>query len=731
MFRLENKEKLTVVLLILFSALFRYVVFGYRSFPSGDDEAMSSGFIHLILSSGHIPSINIHHMPGTPYTYPPNFHLTCTTLILFTSLSTLTATLTIGLLTNVLTVPPFYCLSKQVLKRKSTALVATFLFAASTSDMYMITWGGYVNLMALFFVPMIFWISLREERLGLSGRIAGGFLVGALLLTHHFTAFVFVVIVTVCLLLSGFNYVKGGKARWRGFFSDLGSMMVVGGCLAFGWWLSKISLYATILSGPAERAEVAVTWIAIVSSSIRALTGIAAAMFFISWFAFLGIYRLKKNADGLGIRESTVFLWMFVPVLLSMPYLVGPSPAFQRFLYYTIQPSIMLMSLGLMTTFSAIRGIRLKEVKAAGLFFIGFLVASYILGTIAFANGNYEFFLSMNENRNHTIKWLNRCSKGEDLLVTEHSFGWWVAGIGHRPTLSASPAPYLSYPYEEPLARAASLILSANYGIENGLVRIDETGPHGWEDNPKIAFVRQGLYHQMLTINDNEMVILVAEGSKAEAVSLEEPTYRQATWMKDNEDEAILRLRLEDRRFEVTRTISLSRSSRLATLDYKIVAKPGFRILGTSMLLRFSGLNMTFNGGNQVGGLNLLQQMGILAEFEGRPNRLSFISRENAEAIFVSPGNPNLSIKLQIGAQSIEGLSEGEAERTTRTITFTKQEEGIPRTTVRTDTSWKTIKEREVRYVIADTTQSKKFQTNNHFTLTYCNGKVYVFFANH
>ncbi|UCD73275.1 MAG: hypothetical protein JSW01_01155 [Candidatus Bathyarchaeota archaeon] len=728
MSRFDTKEKLTVVLLILFSALFRYLIFGWRSFPSGDDEAMSSGFIHLILSSGHIPSINIHHMPGTPYTYPPNFHLTCASLILFTSLPILTITLVIGVLTNILTVPPFYCLSKQILKKKSTALMATFLFAASTSDMYMLTWGGYVNLMALFFVPMIFWISLREERLGLSGRIAGGFLVGALLLTHHFTAFVFVVIVAVCLLLSGINYVREGEARWRSFFSDLGWMMLVGGCLAFGWWLSKISLYATILSGPAERAEVAVTWIAIVSSSIRALTGIAAAMFFISWFAFLGIYRLKKSADGRDPKESVVFLWTFVPVLLSMPYLVGPSPAFQRFLYYTIQPSIMLMSLGLMTTLSAIRGIQLKEVKAAGLFFIGFLVVSYILGTIAFANGNYEFFLSMSENRDHTIKWLNSCVEEEDLLVTEHSFGWWIAGMGHRPTLSASPAPYLSYPYEEPLARAASLILSANYGIENGFIRIDETGPHGWRDNPKIAFIRQGLYHQMLTINDNEIVILVAEGSKAEAISLEKPTSRQAIWMTDDADKAVLRLILEDKRFEVTRTISLSGDSNLATLDYKITAKPGFRILGMSMLLRFSGLNMTFREGNQVGGLNLLQQMGILAEFEGRPNRLSFVSRENAEAIFASPGSSHLSIKLLMGAQSIEGLSEREAERTTKAITFANQEES-PTTAIQTDTSWETIKEREVKYVVADSTQSVKFQTNNKFTLTYCNGEVYVFYA--
>ncbi len=729
----KAKEILSLVLLIAFSALFRYVVFGDRGFPSGDDEAMNSGFIFLILDMKHIPSVNIHHMPGTPYTYPPFFHLTCTLLILSTSLPILTTTLVTGILTNILTVIPFYCLSKQILRKRSIAQVATFLFTASTTDMYMLTWGGYVNLMALFFFPMVFWLSLREEPLGTPGKIAGGFLVGAMMLTHHFSAFVFVVLALVCWLVSAIAYIRGKEPRWKRFLHELGWMTVIGGFLASAWWLSKISHYATILYGPAERAEVAVTWITIVSSTAKAVIGIGAAMSFISLFGILGLYRLKKNAGRLGPREGVAFLWFLVPILLSMPYLVGPSPAFQRFLYYTIQPSLMLMTLGLVTTASAIRGVRLGEVRTAGLFFLGFLVVSYLLGTIAFANGNYEFFLSMNERRDHTIRWVNTYSREEDLVVTEHSFGWWIAGIGHRPTLSASPAPYLSYPYEEPLARAASLILSSNYGMENGFLRIDEAGPYGRTDNPKIAFIRRGLYHQMLTINDSEIVVLVASGSKAEAVTLDKLASRPATWVREGDDEAVLKIRLEDTRIEVIRRISLSEGSRLTTLNYEIVAKPGFKIIGVNMLLRFTGLNQTFHGETQLGGLNLLQQVGVLAEFEDKPSRLSFISQETAEAVFASPGNPDFSIRLRVGAQSIEGLPEREAERVTRAITFREplDEGGRSMISVQTDTSWDTIKERGVRYIITEPSGSEKFRSNNHFTLAYCNGLVWVFLADY
>jgi len=730
LYRLKTKEILTIILVVIFSALFRYAVFGGRGFPSGDDEAMSSGFIFLILSNGRIPSVNIHHMPGTPYTYPPNFHLTCASLILFTSLPILATTMIMGVLTNVLTVLPFYCLSKQVLRGGTTALAASFLFAASTPDMYMLTWGGYVNLMALFFIPMIFWLSLRAN-LGLPGRIAGGFLVGALMLTHHFSAFVFTILVLVCILVSAVNYTRKREVRWREFLSELGWMMLLGGGLASGWWISKIPLYATILSGPAERAKVAVTWITIVSSSIRALTGIAAAMFFISWFAFLGMYRLRKRADGMGPKEGAIFLWILIPVLLSTPYLAGPSPAFQRFLYYIIQPALILMTLGLVTTLTAIREIRIREVKTAGIFFVGFLVASYLAGTLAFANGNYEFFLSMDESRSHTIGWLSRYSGGDELIVTEHSFGWWIAGVGHRPTLSASPAPYLSYPYEEPLARTASIILTANYGMENGFLRVDEAGPYGRTDNPKIAFVREGLYHHMLTINDWETVILVAKGSEAEAVSLDEPTSREAVWVRRGGEKAVLKIRLEDNRIEVIRSIALSRGSRLTSLNYEVSAKPGFRILGVSMLLRFEGLNQTFHGGRQVGGLNLLQQMGVLAEYQSRPSRLSFLSSETAEALFASPGSRRFSIRLLVGAIDIEGLSEGEAERITRAATSAGEEdkEREAGQTVQIDTSWGMIREQGVRYIAANLSEAEKFRPNRHFALTYCNGQVWVFRA--
>jgi len=671
-------------------------------------------------------------MPGTPYTYPPSFHLTCGLLILFTSLPILTTTLVTGILMNVLTVPPFYCLSRQILGRRSSALLASFLFAASTSDMYMLTWGGYVNLAALFFIPMIFWLSLRERPLGLPGRITGGFMVGALMLTHHFTAFVFIGLALACLLVSAATCLRKRETRWRGFMFELLWMMLIGGCLALGWWLSKLPLYATILSGPAERAEVAVTWITIVTSSIRALTGIAAAMFFISWFAFLGMYRLQKSAGGFDPKKGTVFLWILVPVLLATPYLVGPSPSFQRFLYYIIQPALILMTLGLITTASAIRGVRFEEVRVAGLFFVGFLVASYFMGTLAFANGNYNFFLSMNENRSHTIGWLGSYSKAEDLIVTEHSFGWWIAGIGHRPTLSASPAPYLSYPYEEPLARAASLILSANYGLENEFLRIDEAGPYGYADNPRIALTRRGLYHQMLTINDRETVVLVATGSEAEIVALNELPGREATWVREEDDEAILRLRLKDTRLEVTRSISLSRGSIFTTLDYEVVAKPGFRILGVSMLLRFQGLNQTFCGENQVGGLNLLQQAGVLAEFEREPSHLSFVSDETAEAVFASPSVSRLSFRLRAGAQDIAGLSEREAERITRSTALAVQDRGsLSGTAVKTDTSWRTLVERGVRFIVAGPSESEKFRSNTHFALAYCNGRIWVFFADY
>lgn len=512
---------------------------------------------------------------------------------------------------------------------------------------------------------------------------------------------------------------------------ELFSMTLIGGGLALGWWLSKLPLYITILWGPAERSEVAVTWITIVTSSINALTGIAAAMFFISWFAFLGMYRLRKTADGFSPKKGTIYLWILVPVLLSTPYLVGPSPSFQRFLYYIIQPALILITLGLITTVSAIRGVRFEEVRAAGLFFVGFLVASYLLGTLAFANGNYNFFLSMNESRNHTIEWLEGYSKTDALVVTEHSFGWWIAGIGHRPTLSASPAPYLSFPYEEPLARAASLILSANYGLENGFLRIDESGPYGCTDNPRISFITRDLNHQMLTINDGELAVIVSTGSNAEIVTLDTPSIRKAVWIEEQDDEAILRLRLEDTRFEVTRTISLSRGSRFTTLNYEVAAKPGFKILGASMLLRFSDLNQTFYGEGQIGGLNLLQQAGVIAEFERKPDHLSFISGENAEAVFASPSVSRLSFRLRVGVQDINGLPQGEAERVTRSTTFTGSEEagnalGIA---VKTDTSWKTITERGVRYIVAGSYESEKFRSNSHFALTYSNAGIWVFFA--
>ena len=721
-------EKAIVLAIIAFAFFFRVVVFVQHTFPPGDDEAMNAGFVYLILAQGHIPTVNIYHMPGTPYSYPPIFHLVAGSLTFFTGLPILFVVEALGIGVSALTAIPFYCFVRKLLGNGAIPLTATFLFTISNADLYMLTWGGYVNLFALFFFPLIIWLAIREAHVEIRHIATMGILTGTLFMTHHFSAFIYGVIFAAVSVTTYFGGKLIKKAEdWRLFSKKLMSSLVIGVIIATAWIAPKIQYYL-MMFGPAGTYWGVVSLPSAVTISITALAGMAAAMFFIVWFSLIGLYWIANNWGWKNYRTALVILWIVIPVLMSTFYLFGPPDIYQRFLYYVVQPIFILIAMGLVMMVNAIRDIKVKGIKIGVLLFIGYILASYIVGTAFFFNGNYNYFLKVQEREGSAIYWIRQNVPEGAVVAATHSLGWWTAGLAYRPTLAATPLPYVGYPYEVPLVEAASFILTANYQIDNGILQVQESGPFAGWGNPSIALVRRSLHLPAAEIRDNETAILALKSGQLNYIDLSQFPGKTASLVARTTNEAEITISYKWEDLVINKYIIVRQASHFATIKYQWTSSSECQVLGVITKLRFPQVNRTDIRENWIGAIELKRGVGIAATFEAPPSRIEVVQPTVIQIVFTTRGDSSFSIKL--GLLDVEGMSEDEAMNNLVKLIENprSQDARFINTPVSAHVYTEAIRQYDVRYIAADEPKLiVRFAADTHFNFVYSNRQVSIF----
>ncbi len=219
------------------------------------------------------------------------------------------------------------------------AFVVAILATFSVSDILMLSWAGYPNIITLMLIPIVFYLFLQPKKLSSKGYLAAAsILVSAIFLTHIFSGFVFVAITIFSLLVCLVFSKKTGLSKRQAIFWLL--PIGLGILLVSPYLVNIVPVYfgseGTITGAVAETSQ-AILETRLISLEIVGLSLISIFLFFVFFR-----YRLGKFFSIPAILFAS---WVLIPVLATQSYLFGIFLDYERFLYFLALPVIVCIGL--------------------------------------------------------------------------------------------------------------------------------------------------------------------------------------------------------------------------------------------------------------------------------------------------------------------------------------------------------------------------------------------------
>jgi hypothetical protein len=249
--------------------------------------------------------------------YPPLFHLL--SLSFFLAFPTVDPYLIMKLIVSVLDsliMFPIYYIVKDVSKSTAGAMAAAFLAAAAPSDLHMISWGGYANIMGLLLMAVSVYLVMK-------GKVVGaGLAFTALFLTHHLT-----MLFAVAVFVPYFLIVWWKTRRLpRGFIASVMSGIVA---YAVFYWYTLLQLYEIYTRYAPRYAEFTLptNWPQMIGIPILVLAVAGVGL----W-----IYKTRTHFAQSGLL---LYVWFLMPLLLGYAYLFGVQWHTIRWIYFLQQPA--------------------------------------------------------------------------------------------------------------------------------------------------------------------------------------------------------------------------------------------------------------------------------------------------------------------------------------------------------------------------------------------------------
>ena len=211
-------------------------------------------------------------------------------------------------------------------------------------------------------------------------------------------------------------------------------------------------------------------------------------------------------------------IWLFVPLVLTLGYVIGLAIDFNRFLYFLILPLIIFIAVLIdhgsgffarvieskynpltgnphkvgnlrVTRFMA----SLSRKKIYGSFIVFFLLFAFValpifMGPLYYNSGQtiQSFYQTMNNEGWEAMQWAKNSTPTDAVFVSDALYGWWLGGFAQRRTYSAVDPQYLSIKEEYNKTLFARNLLDTDFLVDNGLVQIREDGGYIARHNPEI-----------------------------------------------------------------------------------------------------------------------------------------------------------------------------------------------------------------------------------------------------
>lgn len=505
---LTGATKKHILLLAIFVFAFSYrifLLFGH-TYPPGSDIGFHAGVINSITRSGNTNFLwNFYNMGGGLELEFPGFHIFASEIMFLTGLPNYAVQACVAALFSSFTVLAIFLVTRIMLN-ESTAFIAAFFVAISATDIEIICWSGYPNITVLFLIPLTFYLFLKRDKITQLPFLAStSLLTAAIFLTHSLSAAVFlgVTIVTLLVVLAfpkPFNETRKNMLY-------LALPLFVGAALVSPFLVNAV---------PAFLSQ---SWVATGSPAIdralvlnRTVPLEAVVALFASIVPF---FLLSKRIKGrfFSFPVFLLVIWLFVPLILTQDYLVGLYVDAIRFPYFLIYPVLILLAVSIdygSTYFAKALGTqdgsneknkislrflsrpkpkRSTKTKAFyAIFIVTFLlVALFILPIFRFPWDGVKvqnFYQVMDNQGYQAIEWAKQNTSPNAVFVSDMGYGWWLAGVGQRPTLTNVDLQASTLAREVSVSMNVSYLIDTDYVIDNGYIQVREDGGYVGRHNP-------------------------------------------------------------------------------------------------------------------------------------------------------------------------------------------------------------------------------------------------------
>ncbi|MCL2359059.1 hypothetical protein [Candidatus Bathycorpusculum sp.] len=497
-----TKKQIVLVAIFVFAFAYRIMLLFGQTYPPGSDIGFHASVINSITQGGNTNFLlNFYQMGGELELEFPGFHIVVAQVMLLTGMSSFVAQALVAALFSSFTVLAVFLVTR-IAWNESAAFIAALFVSLSPTDIDIICWGGYPNIIVLFLVPVVFYLFLKKDKISqMPFFVSASLLAASIFLTHSLSAAVFIgitIVTLLCVLIFPrvFNETRKNVL-------NLALPIVVGLILVSPFLVSAIPIYlreSSLLTGSAAIAQTLVVNRTIpIELTLALFVGIVAF--------FLLSKKIKER-----FFSFPVFLfisWLLIPALLTQGYMFGFYMDAVRFQFFFIYPVIILFAVigdSASRYFSAVLDVRwswkrwslssleskipakIEHKKVYSVFLVVFLLV--LLFGIPIFSFPWEgarvqaFYQVMDEEGYRGIEWAKQNTPANAMFASDMSYGWWMAGFGQRPTISNIDLAAITLTREVSISRNVSYLLDTDYMIDNGYIQVREDGGYLNRHNP-------------------------------------------------------------------------------------------------------------------------------------------------------------------------------------------------------------------------------------------------------
>ena len=308
-------------------------------FPNWVDSQHHVLIVRKMIEFGGLPSTLEPYLPG-PFYYHFGFHSVTALFSVLSGLDPAASVLMLGQVISASVGLAVYALAKQLSKDWRIALLAA-LFVTFVTKMpgYYLTWGRYTLLIGVLLLPVAMAEAIRAwESHEKWWKLAGlSLLTAGTLLSHYFTAFLFVLFLAVLGAHWLVETIRAKSANWKPIASV--AIATFAGLVLASRWYYRIFVYSSAASRPVFRVMEAETlksaWdyfsylIGPISGYVLIGLGLIGLLwsifttgkaYFQAWAALLLFFSLPTGLRLMNFRYDYFALVVFIPIAITSAF---------------------------------------------------------------------------------------------------------------------------------------------------------------------------------------------------------------------------------------------------------------------------------------------------------------------------------------------------------------------------------------------------------------------------